>query len=352
MLISKNERYSAAEQITGYESVTVYYASALSAKICVSKDAAVWTALPEGDALEIAAATPIALPASALEYNFFRLQVDAAADDRTITVTKANRFDAWSASVAYKEGAIVSYMGTAYQAIADNTNQNPTAAWTYWVRQDRGASLPNFHYCYKAETNRTHAMVTVGVPVGVELDPVRSNGITNVSAITATITHFADYGATVTGAVLVTTSSAHGLVTGQVVIIDSTTNYNGVYLITKVAADTFYVTATWVADDATGTVQKPETLLIPATGAGHYVVNFGVTVDAATADKSVAIGLYQNATLVAKASAHLADTEPQNISSAAWVLAVAGDVLWMGTIPVTDGTDVVVTEHSLVIAQQ
>jgi len=54
------------------------------------------------------------------------------------------------------------------------------------------------------------------------------------------IASFADYRATVGGAVLVT-DTAHGLVTGNIVTIAGTTNYNGTYTIVKVGADTFYI---------------------------------------------------------------------------------------------------------------
>ena len=68
------------------------------------------------------------------------------------------------------------------------------------------------------------------------------------------ITVFADYSGTVAGTVLVT-SASHGLLSGDLVVITGTTNYDGEYSVTKVSDSTFYITATYVADDATGTVQ-------------------------------------------------------------------------------------------------
>lgn len=72
-----------------------------------------------------------------------------------------------------------------------------------------------------------------------------------LESLTGTISAFANYGATVTGTVKVT-DTAHGLASNQSVTIAGTTNYNGTYLITKIDADTFYITATWVATE-TGT---------------------------------------------------------------------------------------------------
>jgi hypothetical protein len=65
-----------------------------------------------------------------------------------------------------------------------------------------------------------------------------------------TITAFADGGS---GEVDVT-ATAHGLVVGDMVEIDGTTNYDGTYdVVGSADANTFSVVATFVADDATGT---------------------------------------------------------------------------------------------------
>lgn len=74
-----------------------------------------------------------------------------------------------------------------------------------------------------------------------------------VSVDSTSITAFADYSGTVAGTVLVTAAS-HNLVTGDLAEIDDTPNYDEEYQITRVDDNTFYITATWVADDATGTV--------------------------------------------------------------------------------------------------
>ncbi|MFA6018478.1 MAG: hypothetical protein WC776_04855, partial [Patescibacteria group bacterium] len=68
---------------------------------------------------------------------------------------------------------------------------------------------------------------------------------------TKAITAFADYSGTVAGTVSVT-SGTHGLLTGAIVTIAGTTNYNGVYLVTKIDANSFYITHAWVSNDATG----------------------------------------------------------------------------------------------------
>lgn len=69
------------------------------------------------------------------------------------------------------------------------------------------------------------------------------------SAKSGTITAFADAG----GGQVTVTSAAHGLSAGQKVEIVGTTSYNGIFTVANVTTNTFEITDTFVADDATGT---------------------------------------------------------------------------------------------------
>ena len=55
------------------------------------------------------------------------------------------------------------------------------------------------------------------------------------------------------GGTVTVTSVGHGLSNGQRVTIAGTTSYNGSFYISSVTADTYKITDTWVANDATGT---------------------------------------------------------------------------------------------------
>ena len=74
-----------------------------------------------------------------------------------------------------------------------------------------------------------------------ELDPTK---ITKRGSITA----FADLG----GGVVRVSSNQHGIVAGNIVTIENTISYNGSFTIVANAGNTFDITATFVADDATG----------------------------------------------------------------------------------------------------
>lgn len=86
------------------------------------------------------------------------------------------------------------------------------------------------------------------------------------------ISAFADYSGTVAGTVKVT-DVAHGMQTDNTVTIIGTTSYNGTFVITKIDANNFYITDTWVANDATGTWTGETLTLETATGLtdGRYI---------------------------------------------------------------------------------
>lgn len=76
----------------------------------------------------------------------------------------------------------------------------------------------------------------------------------NVNIESSTVTAFADYSGTVTGTVKVTTFAVHNLISGNIAAIEDTTSYDNEYEVMVIDTTNFYITATWVADDATGTV--------------------------------------------------------------------------------------------------
>jgi hypothetical protein len=84
------------------------------------------------------------------------------------------------------------------------------------------------------------------------VDQDRVNKYVTSPSTNISITVFADAGS---GEVTVTAAS-HGFETGDIVTISGTTSYNGTFYITKVNANSFKITDTWVADDGTGTASQ------------------------------------------------------------------------------------------------
>jgi len=89
------------------------------------------------------------------------------------------------------------------------------------------------------------------------MDQDRINKYESTISKNKSITAFANYGGTVVGTVKAT-SATHGFATNDIVTISGTTNYNGTYSVTKISANEFYFTDTWVADDATGTANQQQ----------------------------------------------------------------------------------------------
>lgn len=101
---------------------------------------------------------------------------------------------------------------------------------------------------------------------------------------TGSITAFADAG----GGSVTVTSATHGLANGDKVTISGTTSYDGTFTIAGVATNTFTITDTWVADDATGTWEgwfacapKAISTLGSAATAGADTLTLGGTVTTA-----------------------------------------------------------------------
>jgi len=88
-----------------------------------------------------------------------------------------------------------------------------------------------------------------------------------VDHATGSITAFANGG----GGTVTATSGAHGLTNGQSVIISGTTNYNGTFVVSSVATNTFKFTDTWVADDGTGTWNRAFTIVAANDGGAASV---------------------------------------------------------------------------------
>ncbi|RPJ39404.1 MAG: hypothetical protein EHM35_02445 [Planctomycetaceae bacterium] len=93
--------------------------------------------------------------------------------------------------------------------------------------------------------------VTHAVEWSTVLDNIKLIG--PEATLDADIAHFVDLGA---GETRIDCVAAHGYSTSDVVRIAGTTNYNGVYTITQVDADSFKITHAFVADDAAGITNR------------------------------------------------------------------------------------------------
>lgn len=174
------------------------------------------------------------------------------------------------------------------------------------------------------------------------------NGFTFGAGSTGAITAFADYSGTVPGTVLVT-DVGHGLLTGMTVTILGTTNYNGTFTITKVSNDTFYITDTWVADDATGNWYMGSYLKADVGSAGTYRLSFNITADSASSGESYKAEANKNATALDNIASERnfgTGTDYGQLTASGLVTVSDGDYLWLSFKQKSAGTDNFLVYHA------
>jgi len=123
-----------------------------------------------------------------------------------------------------------------------------------------------------------------------------------------TITAFADAG---DGEVTVT-AAGHGLAAGDIVSINDTTNYDGVFVVESVSGNDFNITAAWAGDDAQGFVQLPGQLTCGAGSDGDYRVDFRGSINE-TGDDEFLLEVFLNTTAQANMMGSFRDGDNDNV---------------------------------------
>lgn len=169
------------------------------------------------------------------------------------------------------------------------------------------------------------------------------NNFTFDAGSTGGITVYADYSGTVAGTVLVT-SATHGLATGDIITIRGATNYNDVFAITVVSADTFYITDTWVADDGASDWDQGASLTVSAGADGLYPAYWQMSTFPAAAAILV-FQIYINTTAQTKSTAErkFPINDLGSCSSSCVLSLVEGDIIWLSVQ--SDGTTDITNKH-------
>ena len=94
-----------------------------------------------------------------------------------------------------------------------------------------------------------------GKPIIIGNNEIQLYRIYNtLSGSVYTISSFSDYSGVVPGAVLFSSTYRSAGKTTTATIYN-TTNYNGIFIVTKVSTNTFYIMTSWLGDDATGNIR-------------------------------------------------------------------------------------------------
>jgi len=163
-------------------------------------------------------------------------------------------------------------------------------------------------------------------------------GIGFETGLTASVTSFADYNGTVAGTILATTSAAHGLTTGDVVVLvgadieaGDAAPYYGIYTTTVVSTTTFYFTQTWT-QTSTATVYRPDYFRIEAAGTYEFTAHGAF--ESAAVTQTFGIGAFVNTAYAPTFPFRITAGGPSNIDGAASAVYISdlvpGDVVWYG----------------------
>ena len=109
------------------------------------------------------------------------------------------------------------------------------------------------------------------------------NGWTYHSGSTGAITAYADYSGTVAGTIKATCAT-HGLLTNDIISIRGTSNYNSIFIITKINDNEFHFTDTWVDDDGASDFEQGSYLKAGASAAGTYAFEYSLSIIVDAAD--------------------------------------------------------------------
>lgn len=146
---------------------------------------------------------------------------------------------------------------------------------------------------------------------------------------TGAITAYADYSGTVAGTVLVS-DAGHGLSTGDIITIRGSTNYNGIFAVTVVSVDTFYITNTWVVDDGASDWDQGASLSAQAGSNGVYTSTWQMTTAPAGAcELCFKVNINETPQNKSTACRDMAINDKDNNSSTCLMSIVEDDIIWL-----------------------
>ena len=193
-------------------------------------------------------------------------------------------------------------------------------------------AVPTMQYAEMYFNGNSTAMVleTASTPVGVrQIETGLLDGWTFDAGSTGGITAYADYDGTVAGTTKVT-DAAHGLATGDVISIRGTTNYNGVYAVTVIGDDDFYIVEAYVADDGASDWDQASSLIAGSAAAGKYDLSYDLTFLEATGGSTITFVPYVGVTaFVTGKSEEVGETTINTTPGGCILTVAAGDVVFL-----------------------
>lgn len=173
------------------------------------------------------------------------------------------------------------------------------------------------------------------------------NGFTFQAGLAGTIASVAE--GTEGDGIVTITDNAHGLLTGEIITIEGSTDYDGVYVVTKLTANTFTIAATWT-QTRTGTWYRGANLKANVLSAGKYLVAYNAVIQSAGSSKAYEFELYQNITPNTGSASKLTMSAADVIMTGKCIMDIAdGDIIWLGLTGATDTTDATILDLNVTV---
>jgi hypothetical protein len=193
------------------------------------------------------------------------------------------------------------------------------------------------------QANVYHAIAYSGIITGIV------NKTTFTAGVVGAIASVSDYSATVAGTILVTVTAGHNLTSGDIIAIHSTTNYNGVYVVTVVSPTTFYITKAYVSSQ-TGTYARGARLKINEGGAGTYKVHFNCTAFTAANAVNIKMEVNKNTTAldnIASSRKYSNQNDYGQMTAGGFVTVSENDVIWMSVRNESGATNITIRHFNM-----
>jgi len=172
-----------------------------------------------------------------------------------------------------------------------------------------------------------------------------TNGITGAGDITTNVP-------VVAGTVKLT-DAAHGLVTGDIVTITKSTNYNGIFTVTRVSADIFTIVAAYVADAVGAVWTRGTKIKCDYIVAAKYQLNLRIDALVETINTVFNFNVIKNVTPEASLILEhkYLDLSQQNVSTCGIVSLNPGDIIWVTTENTSGAGDITIKNLNLTLTQ-
>lgn len=231
---------------------------------------------------------------------------------------------------------------TNYAAFYAKNDNQPYFQDGAGVEHEIGITGGNYGEIYLAENGTATTITSANEDQLIEnFTEGLTSGFTFEASSNGVISAFADYSGTVSGTVKVT-DTGHGLSDLDCISITGTTSYNGIFGITKIDNDNFYITDTWVADDATGTWQQGSALRNTSGETHLYKVTISLSLASAGSNKEFEVSIYIGDTRQTKTLAHRKFSATDiGVISLTGILSVANnDFVVIAVRGLTDATNI------------